>query len=140
MFMIKSNGGNGTLSNCQFNNFMGHDNAYTLDINAYWPEEALAAGNGVQYTDLSFDSWHGTCSDGLTRAPINIACPSEVVCKEITIENFYVWTETGDEEYYKCANAYGTGPCLQTGTAYTTYTSTGTVTTMRQVAPSFDLM
>jgi rhamnogalacturonan hydrolase len=131
MFMIKSNGGSGSLSNCQFNNFMGHDNAYTLDLNAYWSDETTAAGNGVSYYDLVFNHWHGTCSDGATRAPIQLLCPSEVPCYDITIENYYIWTETGSVEYYKCENAYGSGPCLNAGSDYTTYTSTGTVTTMR---------
>jgi rhamnogalacturonan hydrolase len=130
MFMIKSNGGSGSVYNCQFNNFMGHTNAYTLDINAYWTDETLAAGNGVEYYDLTFNHWHGTCADGDERAPIQVLCPSEVPCYDITIENYYIWTETGDEELYKCENAYGSGPCLNDGSSYTTYTTTYTVTTM----------
>ncbi|CZR61350.1 probable rhamnogalacturonase A precursor [Phialocephala subalpina] len=129
MFMIKSNGGSGSVYNCAFNNFMGHTNAYTLDVNAYWTDETLAAGNGVEYYDLTFDHWHGTCADGETRAPIQVLCPSEVPCYDITIESFYIWTETGSEELYKCSNAYGSGPCLNAGSSYTTYTTTYTVTT-----------
>jgi rhamnogalacturonan hydrolase len=110
--MIKSNGGSGSVYNCQFNNFMGHTNAYTLDINAYWTDETLAAGNGVEYYDLTFNHWHGTCADGDERAPIQVLCPSEVPCYDITIEN-------------------GSGPCLNDGSSYTTYTTTYTVTTMR---------
>ena len=128
--MIKSNGGSGTLEHGTFNNFMGHTNAYTLDLNAYWTDETLAAGSGVQYTDLSFNHWHGTCSDGATRAPLQLLCPSGVPCTDLTITAFYIWTETGSVEYYKCDNAYGTGPCLNAGTSYTTYTSTGTVTSV----------
>jgi rhamnogalacturonan hydrolase len=55
MFMIKSNGGSGSVYNCQFNNFMGRTNAYTLDVNAYWTDETLAAGDGVEYYDLTFN-------------------------------------------------------------------------------------
>ncbi|KUJ19449.1 glycoside hydrolase family 28 protein [Mollisia scopiformis] len=130
MFMIKSNGGSGSVYNCAFNNFMGHTNAYTLDVNAYWTDETLAAGDGVEYYDLSFEHWHGTCADGENRAPIQVLCPSEVPCYDITIDAFYIWTESGDEELYKCENAYGSGPCLNDGTSYSTYTTTYTVTTM----------
>lgn len=131
MFMIKSNGGSGSLYNCQFNNFMGHTNAYTLDLNAYWTNETLAAGNGVEYYGLTFNHWHGTCANGATRAPIQVLCPSEVPCYDIAIENYYIWTESGSDELYKCENAYGSGPCLNAGSSYTTYTTTYTVTTMR---------
>jgi rhamnogalacturonan hydrolase len=134
MLLIKSNGGSGSLYNCAFNNFMGHTNAYTLDINAYWTDETLAAGNGVEYYDLSFEHWHGTCADGEDRAPIQILCPDEVPCYDLTIDAFYVWTDTGDEELYKCSNAYGSGPCLNDGTSYTTYTTTYTVTTQSDYA------
>lgn len=130
MMLIKSNGGSGTVSNCQFNNFMGHANAYMLDINAYWTDAALASGNGVQYTNLAFSHWHGTTTNGLTRAPIQILCPPLVPCTDIALSAIYLWTESGSSELYKCANAYGSGPCVKTGTSYTTYTTTATVTTM----------
>jgi rhamnogalacturonan hydrolase len=110
---------------------MGHTNAYTLDIDSAWSGQSIVAGSGVAYSDLTFAHWHGTCAAGATRAPIQMLCPSGVPCKDITITAFYIWTETGSVEYYKCNNAYGTGPCLKTGSLYTTYTSTGTVTTMR---------
>ena len=47
MLMIKSNGGSGTVSNCQFNNFIGHSNAYSLDIDSYWSSMHPIAGDGV---------------------------------------------------------------------------------------------
>ncbi len=72
---------------------------------------------------------HGTAADGETRASIQVLCPSEVPCYDITIENYYIWTDTGSEILYKCENAYGSGPCLNDGTSYTTYTTTYTVTT-----------
>jgi rhamnogalacturonan hydrolase len=70
MFMPKSNDGSGTVSNCQFNNFIGYTNAYSLDLNAYWSSEAVAAGSGVLYENLVFNNWKGTCSNGVTRGPI----------------------------------------------------------------------
>ena len=59
MFMIKSNGGSGTVKNCQFNNFIGHTNAYSLDLNAYWSSMSVVAGDGVFYEDLTFKNWKG---------------------------------------------------------------------------------
>lgn len=130
MFMIKSNGGSGTLENCLFDNFMGHTNAYTLDLDSAWSSETTAAGNGVQYTNLTFSHWHGTSENGAQRPVIRLICPSEVPCEEIEITAFYIWTETGSYEEYLCENAYGSGPCLHTGSGTTTYTTTATVTTM----------
>jgi rhamnogalacturonan hydrolase len=56
MFMIKSNGGSGTVKNCQFNNFIGHSNAYSLDFNAYWASMTPIAGDGITYEDITFNN------------------------------------------------------------------------------------
>ncbi|CAN8103975.1 unnamed protein product [Discula destructiva] len=131
MFMIKSNGGSGYLENAAFNNFMGHTNAYTLDLDSAWSSQAVAAGSGVQYTNLSFAHWHGTAVDGAKRPVIRVLCPAAVPCTEIDISSFYVWTETGSSEEFLCANAYGSGPCVHTSVAgYPTYTTTATVATV----------
>ncbi|TVY84860.1 Rhamnogalacturonase A [Lachnellula suecica] len=133
MMLIKSNGGSGSVYSCQFNNFMGHSNAYTLDIDGYWSSETTAAGNGVLFHDLSFSHWHGTCANGGTRAPIQALCPSGAPCYNIDIEAFYIWTEAGSEVLYKCENAYGAGGCVKTATAssYTAWAiTTKTVTSV----------
>jgi rhamnogalacturonan hydrolase len=49
MLMIKSNAGSGSVYSCSFNNFMGHSNAYMLDIDGYWSSETTAAGDGVTF-------------------------------------------------------------------------------------------
>ena len=105
MMMIKSDGGSGTLKNVQFNNFIGHSNAYSLDINAYWSSESVQSGDGVNYQNITFSNWKGTCSNGASRAPINVICPSGGPCTDITIEDFSMWTEAGSYELYKCENA-----------------------------------
>lgn len=129
MLMIKSNGGSGSVSDCIFENFIGHSNAYSLDINGYWSDETVAAGNGVLFTDLTFNNWKGTCAAGATRAPINIICPDGNPCDGITIEDFAMWTDTGSYEYYKCESAWGSGGCLRGGSAHTSFAvSTVTVT------------
>lgn len=75
MFMIKSNGGSGTLSNGHFENFIGHENAYSLYLDGYWTGQTPVAGNGVLYTDLLFSNWTGTAANGGTRGPITAICP-----------------------------------------------------------------
>ena len=129
MFMIKSNGGSGTVTTCVFENFIGHSNAYSLDINGYWTEATAAAGDGVLFTELTFNNWKGTCAAGATRGPINIICPDGNPCDGITIEDFAMWTDSGSYEYYKCESAWGSGGCLRGGTAHTSFAvSTVTVT------------
>lgn len=134
MFMIKSNGGSGYLENSAFNNFMGHSNAYTLDLDSAWSSQTTAAGNGVQYTNLSFSEWHGTSLNGAQRPVIRLICPAGVPCTEIEVTEFHVWTETGSSEQYLCENAYGSGYCVRSGSDYTAYTSSSTVTSVASSA------
>jgi len=127
--MIKSNGGSGTVSTCVFENFIGHGNAYSLDVNGYWTQLVAAAGDGVLFTGLTFSNWKGTCAAGATRGPINVICPDGNPCDGITIEDFAMWTDAGSYEYYKCESAWGNGGCLRGGTAHTSFAvSTVTVT------------
>jgi len=133
--MIKSNGGSGSVYNVAFNNFMGHSNAYTLDIDQYWSGQTAVAGDGVTLYDITFNQWHGTCLAGATRAPVQALCASGAPCYDITIENFYIWTESGSSVLYKCEDAYGSGACLKSGTDYTAYSiTTSTVTSVASYA------
>lgn len=47
MFMLKSNGGSGTVSNVVLENFIGHGNAYSLTLDEAWSSMKTIAGNGV---------------------------------------------------------------------------------------------
>lgn len=127
--MIKSYGGSGTVNNCTFENFIGYSNAYSLDFNAYWTSMTEATGDGVEYTDINFIDWTGTAANGVSRAPINIICPAGVPCTDVTISGFEMWTDAGSSILYKCANAYGSGGCLTSGSGSATYTSTQTLKT-----------
>ncbi|KAJ5777380.1 hypothetical protein N7520_000626 [Penicillium odoratum] len=133
MFMFKSNGGNGTVTDVTLQNFIGHENAYSLYIDAYWSSETLQEGDGVLYNSITFSNWKGTCANGATRAPLYVLCPSTQPCTNIIIEDFDMWTESGSTEYYKCADAWGSGYCLKAGSAHTSY---GTVTSTVTSAPS----
>lgn len=108
----------GSVRDSVFQNFIGHGNAYSLDIDAYWKSET-ADGDGVLFTGLTFSNWKGTCADGTQRAPIQIICPEDQPCDGLTITDFAVWTDVGNSEIYKCQNAWGSGGCLFHGTAHT---------------------
>lgn len=129
MYMIKSNGGSGTVTGVSFNNFMGHSNAYTLDFDTAWSSMDTVDGDGINYSNISFSGWSGTCESGTTRGPIKINCPADTPCTDITVEDFSVWTDDGDEVLYGCQNAYGSGACLKSGDSGSTYTTTQTITT-----------
>ncbi|TGO16695.1 hypothetical protein BTUL_0025g00510 [Botrytis tulipae] len=124
MYMIKSNGGSGTVSDCQFNNFIGRSNAYSLNINAAWTQVSKSDGNGVIYENLSFNNWKGTCESATARGPINLLCSSTAPCTNITITDFAIGADSGSTGKYVCQNAYGSGGCLKADTdspsAYTT--------------------
>lgn len=128
MYMIKSNGGSGTVTGLSFNNFIGHSNAYTLDFDTAWSSMDVVDGDGISYSNVTFSGWSGSCEDGTERGPVKINCPADVVCTDITVEDFSVWTDSGDSVLYGCQNAYGDGACLQSGDSGA-YTTTQTITT-----------
>lgn len=133
MYMFKSNGGNGTVTTVTLENFIGHSNAYSLDVDSYWSSMSPVAGNGVLYNSITFTNWTGDCANGSERAPINVICPSGNPCTNLVIDDFRMWTDSGSYEYYKCADAWGSGYCLKGGSAHTAY---GTVTSTVTSAPS----
>lgn len=129
MYMFKSNGGSGTVENVALNNFMGHSNAYTIDLDSAWSSMDAVSGDGISYSNITFNTWTGTAADGTERGPVKIDCPEDVPCTDITVEDFNVWTDEGSEVLYVCQNAYGDGACLVSGDAAGAYTTTQTVTT-----------
>jgi rhamnogalacturonan hydrolase len=127
--MIKSNGGSGTVSNCSFNNFIGHSNAYSLYLNSYWSSMSVVVGSGILYSDLTFSNWKGTAANGVNRAPISVLCPDTMPCERITISGFAMWTDAGSSILEKCQSAWGTGGCLKAGTPKSYATTTSTIKT-----------
>ncbi|PCH43287.1 glycoside hydrolase family 28 protein [Wolfiporia cocos MD-104 SS10] len=119
-YMIKGNGGSGTVQNAVFENFISRDTAYGLDINEYWASMSTLAGNGVLLYNITFKSWDGNVADGVERSPIQILCADETPCYDIYLEDVYMWSLT-DEATWKCESAYGNGACLESGTDYTSY-------------------
>lgn len=110
-------------------NHPGHGNAYSLDIDSYWSSMDAVDGDGVQLTNLTFKNWKGTEEDGAQRGPVKVQCPDAVPCTDITIQDFAMWTESGDEQIYTCRSAYGSGLCLESDSDdESSYSSAATAT------------
>lgn len=122
--MIKSNGGSGTVSNVVFESFIGHGNAYSLDIDQYWSSMSPVAGDGVELSNITFTNWHGTEADGRERGPMKIVCADGAPCRDIVIDDFAMWTESGSSQWHSCESAYGSGGaahCMRAGPDCTSY-------------------
>ncbi|KAE8375531.1 RGase A [Aspergillus bertholletiae] len=128
MYMVKSNGGSGSVSNLVLENFIGHGNAYSLDIDSEWSSMSAVAGDGVQLNNVTVRNWKGTEEDGSARGPIKVVCAAKAPCTDLTIEDFAMWTESGDKQTYSCENGFGSGFCLQGGDGTSTYSTVITET------------
>lgn len=137
--MIKSNGGSGTVSNVVLENFIGHGNAYSLDIDQYWSSMSPIAGAGVQLNNIKISNWTGGEAYGAARGPVKVMCADGAPCTAIDITDFAMWTETGSRQWYSCRSAYSNLPsqqalyCLKGGADHTSYAATTTTVT---VAPT----
>ncbi|KAI7847361.1 pectin lyase fold/virulence factor [Circinella umbellata] len=140
MMMIKSNGGNGKVSNVLLENFIGHSNAYSLDIDQYWSNMKTAKGDGVQLVNFTITNWRGTCENGAQRGPVKVLCANGAPCTDIKIDDFEMWTESREILNNICQSAYGTGFCLKentpTPTAYEKVTVTVTIPPKNFAAPT----
>ncbi|KAE8144223.1 RGase A [Aspergillus avenaceus] len=128
MYMIKSNGGSGTVENVVLENFIGHGNSYSLDIDGAWSSMDTVDGDGVQLTNITVRNWTGGEENGAERGPVKVVCAEKAPCTEITIEDFAMWTESGDSQSNTCENAFGSGSCLQEGDGSSTYSTAVTDT------------
>lgn len=128
MMFFKSNGGSGSVSGMTCSNFFGHKNAYGIYIDSDWTEEALASGDGVLYTDITFSGFYGDVDSGTERPPIYFNCPAEVPCTDLTVEDVAIWTDDGDSVLYECINAFGDGYCLKDSDTTSDYSTVTTVT------------
>jgi rhamnogalacturonan hydrolase len=155
MYMIKSNGGSGSVSDVILENFIGmghsppfstqsrcfpikdpqltspgHGNAYSLDIDQAWSSMSTVSGSGVQLDNITISNWKGTEANGAQRGPIKVNCAPGAPCTDVTIEDFAMWTEEGDYQTYVCNSAYGSGACLKEESGdVTSYSTTVTVKT-----------
>jgi rhamnogalacturonan hydrolase len=121
MYMFKSYGGSGTVSNVALMNFQGHSNTYILDLDAEWRFMKPIAGDGILYSNMTFSGWSASCTDGHQRGPVKFNCPADVPCVDMQVNDFTVGSNKGDTVEHVCKNAYGSGVCLKedNGGAYT---------------------
>lgn len=80
----------------------------------------------------------GSVADGARRPPLYLIANDLTYATDVTIEDFTVWTESGDDVVNKINNIFGTGDdsygpndgiaSLASGATPTTYTSTYTIT------------
>ncbi|KAF1969378.1 pectin lyase-like protein, partial [Bimuria novae-zelandiae CBS 107.79] len=98
MFMIKSNGGSGYLEDVVLENFIGHGNAWSLDIDQEWSSMSKIEGNGVQLSNFTIRNWKGTEANGASRGPIKLNCADGAPCTDFKITDFAMWTETGNKQ------------------------------------------
>lgn len=138
MMMVKSNGGSGYVEDVVFENFIGHGNAWSLDIDQKWASMSTAAGNGVQLSNMTAKNWKGTVANGAQRGPVKVVCADKAPCTDINITDMAMWTETGSKNVYQCQNGYGNGACLKkgTGAAYAVVMSTQTAAPTGYAAPT----
>ncbi|KAK3679805.1 hypothetical protein LTR78_000181 [Recurvomyces mirabilis] len=134
MYMIKSNGGSGSVSNVVLENFIGHGNAYSLDIDQYWSSMSAVSGTGVQLTNIKVNNWTGTESNGGQRGPVRVICADGTPCNGVDLSDVALWTETGKSQWYSCRSAYtdNTGAdafCLHNAAKHTSYAATTTTVT-----------
>lgn len=69
--------------------------------------QSVVAGDGVEYSDISFSDWTGTAANGVSRAPINIICPSSVPCTGVSVTDFNMWTDAGSSILYEVSFCKG---------------------------------
>ena len=135
MYMIKSYGGSGTVSNVVLENFIGHGNAYSLDIDQYWSSMDPIEGDGVQLSNIKIRNWTGTEANGMERGPAKIMCADGAPCTGIDLMNFAMWTETGNSQWYSCRSAYtrrrlsSRKLCLRNEADHVSYAATTTTVT-----------
>jgi rhamnogalacturonan hydrolase len=133
--MVKSNGGSGTVSNVVLENFIGHSNAYSLNIEQYWESMKTLPGDGVQLSNIKINNWTGTATNGMQRGPLQIKCADGAPCTGVDVTDFNMWTEQGDSQFYSCRSAFTdlarADPlyCLKEGSATEYAITTQTVTT-----------
>lgn len=144
MLMIKSNGGSGYLSDVILENFIGHSNVYSLNVEQYWSSMSPVAGPGVSLSNITVNNWRGTEANGLRRGPIQVKCADTAPCTDININDFAMWTETSSQQWYSCRSAYGTGDrmCIRPDTpdpiAYAETRTTVKAAPPRFKAPTMD--
>ena len=66
-------------------------------------------------------NWDGNVVDGVARPPVQLICADGAPCRDITLSNVNMWSQT-NKAVVKCESAYGSGlSCIKGGSSYTSY-------------------
>ncbi|KAF2153507.1 glycoside hydrolase family 28 protein [Myriangium duriaei CBS 260.36] len=136
MLMIKSNGGSGYVSDVLFDNFIGHNNAYNLDIDQYWSDLATQPGDGVQLNNITFSNWAAKTVAGSSRPPVRFNCADGAPCTDMFLKSVQLLTEAGDQTAHFCRSAYGNGRCLKVGDGGSYPGVSTTISTVTTASPT----
>ena len=131
-------GAEGFVKDSLFENFWSYDCTYGLDIDQYWESTTTPDTGAVALSGLTFSNWTGHVNNGVSRGPIVIRGSDIVPLQGITLEDFDMWTFTGNEIINQCKNVYGTGYCAAAGSGTAAFTTsvTTTVTPSGYVSPT----
>ncbi|PWY67145.1 pectin lyase-like protein [Aspergillus heteromorphus CBS 117.55] len=142
-------GGSGYVRNVQFLNFRSKASLYGLDIDQYWQNTLEPDTGSVALSNLTFRNFSGSVADGAQRPPLYLIANDLTYATNVTVADFTVWTEAGDEVVNKINNVFGTGDdsygpqdgisSLSPGAVPHLYTSTYTITASPTgwVAPTY---
>ncbi|WYZ46573.1 hypothetical protein EsH8_IX_000798 [Colletotrichum jinshuiense] len=131
-------GGSGYVTNVTFENFRSKASLYGLDVNQYWQNTFEPDTGAVALSNLVFRNFTGSIADGAKRPPLYLIANDLTYAKNVIVEDFSLWTESGTYVVNKISNIFGTGDnSYGTGNGIqslapkgspTPYTSTYTVT------------
>ncbi|KAI9697475.1 MAG: hypothetical protein M1820_007810 [Bogoriella megaspora] len=124
---LKTNNGDGTVTDITWDTVIVHGGAYILAVNEAWGSSS--GSTGVQINNLRFTNWHGYNSDN-SRPTIRLECDTDVPCYNVTVDNVNLWTSDGSSVKWSCENSFGTGACLRAGDVkadVSAYTSVSTI-------------
>lgn len=155
------------MTNVTFENIRSKASLYGLDVDQYWQNKLTPDDGSVALRNLVFKNFSGTLTststsaqrpantrigsvaDGIRRPPLYLIANDLTFAENVTVEDFAIWTETGDYVVNQISNVFGYGDdsygpnnglvsLAATGTP-APYTSTYTVTASPTswVAPSF---
>lgn len=142
------------MTNVTFENFRSLGSLYGLDINQYWQNTFTPDTGSVALSNLLFKNFSGkslrwlekigkltptgSVANGALRPPLYLIANDLTFAKNVTVEDFSIWTETGTNVVNHISNVFGKGdnsygtndgiPSLSAGQAPYTYTSAYTIT------------
>ncbi|KAK1672838.1 pectin lyase fold/virulence factor [Colletotrichum godetiae] len=90
-------------------NFRSKASLYGLDVNQYWQNTFEPDTGAVALSNLIFRNFSGSVADGAKRPPLYLTANDLTYATNVTVENFSLWTESGNSVVNKISNIFGTG-------------------------------